>query len=103
MATSRTTKARAEVEKARQKLAEQQTKLKELEAKKTEVENLDIVDIVRGMNIPLDDLADVLQSLKNAAIPAASTSGQVDPKSKTPKLIKGGIDESDAGEEDNEE
>ena len=82
MATSRTIKARAEVEKARLKLAEQQAKLKELEARQTEYENMDIVDIVRGMSIPLDDLANILQSLKSTAIPATPTSGQLDPKLK---------------------
>jgi hypothetical protein len=80
MATSRSAKARAEVEKARLKLAEQQAKLKELETKQTEFENLDIVDIVRGMHIPLDDLAVILQSFKSGGIPADPTSGQVDPK-----------------------
>jgi len=100
MATSRTAKARAEVEKARLKLAEQQTKLKELEARKTEFENMDIVDIVRGMSIPLDDLAAILQSLKGSAIPAAPASGQTDPKSRKPKtepkITENGVDESDA-------
>jgi arsenate reductase-like glutaredoxin family protein len=80
MATAKTSKARAEVEKARQKLIEQQAKLKELETKQTEFENMDIVDIVRGMSIPLDDLAAILQSLKNGVIPDISTSGQLDPK-----------------------
>ena len=87
MATSKTNKARSEVEKARLKLAEQQAKLKELEAKQTECENLEIVDIVRGMSIPLDDLAAVLQSLKGAAVPGGATSGQVDPKLKASKTI----------------
>ena len=81
MATQRTQKVRAEAEKARLKLVEQQAKLRELEAKQTEFENMDIVDIVRGMNIPIDDLAAVLQSLKGEVIPGVSTSGQVDPKS----------------------
>jgi len=81
MATSkRTTKARAEVEKARLKMVEYQAKMKELEAKQTEYENFDIVDIVRGMHIPLDDLAAVLASLKGSALPIAPTSGQSDPK-----------------------
>jgi hypothetical protein len=103
MATAKTKKARAEVEKARLKLAEQQTKLKELEAKQTESENMEIVDIVRGFSIPLDDLAAVLQSLKGAALPAApATSGHVDPKSTAPQ-IKNGIDEIDADGEDETE
>ena len=102
MATSRRTKVKAEIEKARLKLAEQQARIKELEHKNTELENMEIVDIVRGMSIPLDDLAAVLQSLKGGDAPARSTSGQLDPKSKTPKIIENGIDESDTGKEDNE-
>jgi len=81
MATSRTAKIQAEIEKAKVKLAEQQGKLKELEHKKTEIENTEIVDIVRGMSIPLDELATLLQSIKGGALPA-STSGQNVPKSK---------------------
>ena len=82
MAISRTAKVQAEIDKARAKLAEQQTRMKELESKRTELENTEIVDIVRGLKIPLDDLAAVLQSVKGGAAPV-STSGQVGPKSKT--------------------
>ena len=77
MVASRTAKVQAEIEKARAKLAGQQGKLKELEAKRTELENIEIVDIVRGMSIPLDELAAVLQSLKSGA----AASGQLVPKS----------------------
>lgn len=88
MATAKTAKVQAEIEKARAKLAEQQGKIKELEAKHTELENMEIVDIVRGLKIPLDGLAAALQSVKGGAGPASvnniiSTSGQVGPKSKT--------------------
>ena len=84
MATTKTAKVQAEIEKARAKLAEQQGKIKELEAKHTELENMEIVDIVRGLHIPLDDLAAVLQSVKGGAAPASiPTSGQLGPKSKT--------------------
>ena len=48
---------------------------------------MEIVDIVRGLSIPLDDLAAALQSLKGGAIPNHPTSGQVDPKSAKPKII----------------
>ena len=78
---SKTAKIQAEIEKARIKLAEQQTKLKELEGKRVEFENMEIVDIVRGLSIPLDNLAVMLQSLKNNATASISTSGQHGPKS----------------------
>lgn len=86
MATTKINKIQAEIEKARVRLAEQQARIKELENKKAELENMEIVDIVRGMSIPLDGLAAVLQSLKSGAMPAPTTSGQVDPKQKIPKI-----------------
>ena len=103
MAITKRNKVQAEIDKARERLMEQQARLKELENKRTEIENMEIVDIVRGMSIPLDDLAAVLQSLKGAAIPAPLTSGQLDPKSSAPQIIKNGIDESDTDEEDETE
>jgi len=80
MAISKRNKIQAEIDKARERLMEQQARLRELESKKTEAENMEIVDIVRGLSIPLDELAAALQSLKGGAIPAVPTSGQVDPK-----------------------
>ena len=52
----------------------QQTRLKELEQKHKEAENEEIVDIVRGMSIPLDELPILLQKLRG-------TSGQAGQKS----------------------
>ena len=72
MATSRTAKVQAEIEKAREKMAAQQTRLKELEQKRVELENTEIVDIVRGMSIPLDELAPLLQSLKGSGSTSAN-------------------------------
>ena len=43
----------AEIDKVKAKISEQQARLKELEQKKLEAENSEIVDIVRGMSIPL--------------------------------------------------
>jgi hypothetical protein len=72
MATSRTAKINAEIEKARAKIVEQQGKLRELEHKRTECENMEIVDIVRGLRIPLDQLAVMLSNIKGG------TSGQAE-------------------------
>jgi uncharacterized protein (DUF111 family) len=80
MATSRTEKVNAEIEKVKAKIAEQQGKLKELEHKRTEFENMEIVDIVRGLNVPLDQLAAALATIKTGAV----TSGQAVQKSQTP-------------------
>ena len=53
-----------------------QTRLRELEKQKTELENTEIVETVRGMDISLSDLAAMLRA-------AHVTSGQVGPKSET--------------------
>lgn len=71
MATTKSAKIEAEIEKVKAKIAEQQTKLKELEQRKVEAENSEIVDIVRGMSIPLAELPLVLQQLR-----AGKTLGQ---------------------------
>jgi hypothetical protein len=88
MATTKTAKVQAEIEKAKVKLAEQQARIKELEVKHTEYENMEIVDIVRGLKIPLDDLAAALQSIRGGAAPVLSTTtGQVGTKSKREVVI----------------
>ena len=63
MATSKSAKIQAEIEKVRARISEQQDKLKELEQRRTEAENSEIVDIVRGMSITLDQLPLLLQKL----------------------------------------
>ena len=70
MATTKSAKIEAEIEKVKAKIAEQQTKLKELEQRKVEAENSEIVDIVRGLSISLEELPLVLQQLREG------TSGQ---------------------------
>ena len=76
MALSKSAKVKVEIEKAREKLAEQQARVKELENKHTELENIEIVEIVRGMSISLTDLPAFLHTAKNGA----ATSGQLGPK-----------------------
>ena len=61
MATTKSAKIWAEMEKVKAKIIDQQTRLKELEQKHKEAENEEIVDIVRGMSIPLDELPLLLQ------------------------------------------
>lgn len=64
MAISKSAKIEAEIEKVKGKIAEQQARLKELEQKKHEAENTEIVDIVRGMSIPLAELPLLFEKLK---------------------------------------
>ena len=77
MATTKSAKIEAEIEKVKSKIVEQQARLKELEQRKLETENSEIVDIVRGLSIPLSELPLVLQRLR-----AGETLGQIVPKSK---------------------
>ena len=71
MATAKSQKIQAEIDKVKAKISEQQARLKELEKNKQEAENSEIVDIVRGMSIPLAELPLlVLQRLRDG------TSGQ---------------------------
>ena len=74
MAVSKSAKIWAEMEKVKAKINDQQARLKELEQKYKEAENEEIVDIVRGMSIPLDELPLLLQKLRG-------TSGQAGQKS----------------------
>lgn len=77
MATSKTAKVEAEIEKTKAKISEMQGKLKDLEQRRTELENSEIVEIVRGMSIPLEELPLLLQKLRG------DTSGQSVPKPET--------------------
>jgi len=81
MAITKTAKVEAEIEKVKAKISEFQGKLKELENKKTAIENSEIVDIVRGMSIPLDELAMLLQPGKGGGPLPVFTSGQIVQKS----------------------
>ena len=58
-----------EIEKTKSKISDQQARLRELEKQKTELENLEIVEAVRGMNISFTDLAALLKSVKLQAAP----------------------------------
>lgn len=67
MATSKSAKIQTEIEKVKAKITEQQARLKDLEQKKMEAENTEIVDIVRGLSISLDELPVLLQAIRSGA------------------------------------
>ena len=92
MATTKTAKVEAEIVKVKAKISEYTAKLRELEGKKTAIENTEIVDIVRGLSIPLDELAALLQSGKGGAVFPGPTSGQVVQKSDKPDTAGGDIE-----------
>lgn len=72
MAISKSAKIMAEIEKVKAKISDQQARLKELEQKHKEAENEEIVDIVRGMSISLEELPLVLQRIKAGDAPAGA-------------------------------
>ena len=76
MATTKSMKIQVEIDKVKAKISEQQARLKELEQKKLEAENSEIVDIVRGMSIPLAELPLLFEKLRGDG-----TLGQSVPKS----------------------
>ena len=67
MAISKSAKIMAEMEKVKAKISEQQARLKELEQKHREAENEEIVDIVRGMSVSLDELPALLRQLRDGS------------------------------------
>lgn len=75
MATTKSMKIQAEIDKVKAKISDQQARLKELEQKKLEAENSEIVDIVRGMSVPLEELPLLFEKLRNGTL------GQFVPKS----------------------
>jgi hypothetical protein len=72
-----------DIDKTKEKITEFQSRLRELEKQKTEFENIEIVEAVRGMDIPLNDLPTILKALREQN-GAPFTSGQVGPKSTKP-------------------
>ena len=73
MAITKSAKIQTEIDKVKAKISEQQGKLKELEQKKQEAENGEIVEIVRGMSVSLEELPLLLQRLRG---PASGHGGQ---------------------------
>lgn len=71
-----------DIEKTKEKINEFQARLRELEKQKTELENIEIVEAVRGRDIPLTDLASVLEAFRNQGEtpPSLPASGQHGPK-----------------------
>ena len=79
-------KITAEIEKVKVKLSSYQTRLRDLERQKTELENADILSMVRGMDVMPDEFAAFVRMFKaqqakqSGALPdmEASTTGESD-------------------------
>ena len=61
-----------DIQKTKSKIAEYQKQLRELEAQKTEQENLQIIQLVRGMNMKPEEFAAFLRSGAMQAPPAVT-------------------------------
>ena len=57
-------KLQMEIDKTKQKISEQQTKLRELEHQKTEIENTEIVELVRSMKMNTSELSTFLKAYR---------------------------------------
>lgn len=53
-----------EIEKTKEKLSEQQTKLRELERQKTELENVEILELIRSTKMNTDELSIFLKAFR---------------------------------------
>ncbi len=80
-----------DIQKTKDKISEFQSRLRELEKQKTELENMEIVDAVRGMDISLADLAALLKATKSGG----ATSVQVGPKLAQPAEPDTELEDSD--------
>jgi len=58
------TKLQMEIDKIKQKISEQQTRLRELEQQKTEIENTEIVELVRSMKMNTSELSTFLKACR---------------------------------------
>ena len=95
MATAKSMKIQAEIDKVKAKISEQQARLKELEQKKLEAENSEIVDIVRGMSIPLAELPLLFEKLKGdgalgQSVPKSEPGGKEENEYETMEVSDGG-------------
>ena len=54
-----------EIEKVKGKIATQQARLRELEQQKTELENTEIVGMVRGLEVTPEELASIIQAIRS--------------------------------------
>lgn len=58
-----------EIEKTKLKISELQARLRELEAQRTDLENTEIIQTVRSLNIPLRELSSALLTCRQQTAP----------------------------------
>lgn len=59
-------KVLSEIDKTKNKIAAQQTRLRELEQQKTELENTEIVGMVRGLDVAPEELAAFIKAFRTS-------------------------------------
>ena len=63
-------KINTEIKKHQERIAESTNRIKELERQRTEIENTDIIGLVRAVNATPEELAALLKSLKTKGAPS---------------------------------
>ena len=63
---SKLQKILTEISRTREKIAAQQTRLRELEQQKTELENMEIVGMVRGLDVAPEELAAFIKAFRGS-------------------------------------
>ena len=63
---SKLQKILTEITRIREKIAAQQTRLRELEQQKTELENMEIVGMVRGLDVAPEELAAFIKAFRGS-------------------------------------
>lgn len=71
-------KVTEDIDKTRAKIAELEALLPELERKKTDLENTEIIRMVRSLSVAPGELADFIKAYKSSgvAVPSVSITGQ---------------------------
>ena len=69
-------KVLSEIDKVKEKIAVQQTRLRELEQQKTELENTEIVGMVRGLEVTPEELATIIQAIRSGNTGGLSVAAQ---------------------------
>ena len=78
MATNKLDRIERDIQKTKTKIAELQKQLRELEAAKTEQENLQIVQLVRGLNMTPEEFAAFVRGGALQAPPALQPDFELD-------------------------
>ena len=76
-----------DIEKTKGKITELQARLRDLERRKTELENSEIVGIMRGIDVAPEELADFIKAFKEQRQPPASPVSSTIPASEKEEEI----------------